>query len=91
MNCNVIWTLHHINVFKPTIQSFKPLQCNLIYNAILQASINAILQASINAISVIKMSLLHHKSVYSNPQYNPASLCIKELLNLLPADESGNP
>ena len=73
------WTLHHIkNVFKPTIQSFQPLQFNL-------------LQASINAISVIEKSLLHHKNIYSNPQYNPTSLCIKEMQNLLPTDESGNP
>ena len=49
-----------------------------------------ILQASINAISVIEMSLLHHKNVYSNPQYNPTSLCIKEMENLLPTDENGN-
>ena len=44
----------------------KPLQFNL-------------LQASINAISVIEMSLLHHQNVYLNPQYNPTSLCIKEM------------
>ena len=51
---------------------------------------NAILQASINAISVIEMSLLHHKNVYLNPQCNPTSLCIKEMQNQLPTDESGN-
>ena len=59
------------------------------HNTILQASTMQSYKLQCN-LSVIKMSLLHHKNVYSNQQYNPTSLCIKEMQNLLPTDESGN-
>ena len=57
----------------------------------LQASINAILQASIIAMSyILSYCCIIYKNVYSNPQYNPTSLCIKEMQNLLSTDESEN-
>ena len=47
-------------------------RCFQTHNTILQA---AILHASINAL--LNCNVIH-KNVFSNPQYNPTSLCIKD-------------
>ena len=69
------WTLHHKSLFKPTMQSYKPLYkiTNHCQYANKPTS-DQKFKSDGNVKEEKKCNVLHHKNGYSNPQYNPTTL-----------------